>query len=518
MKSTFFQLCIAVAALSMMATGCKKDDGGVVTLSAELENVGNDKVHMGGTNSNLPMWDNNDEVWINGTKGTITLSGGNASVLVPAGAGSAPYYAVYPHSAVTADDGTDMTITLPATQTYEEVGGVQKINMPMVAKNDGQALKFRNLCSLFKVTVTNSFTEDITLYGVKLTAATATVKLSGTMSIARTDIDNQLTTAISQALDASGSNEVTLSGMSKTVTASSTVDVYIVVPVTTVNSKMNVTIYTSKGQQTKNGSTTAQMPRNTIAKTTYTTNTSASSWDSWAPVSTDIHALTGEFTVDGSGTKVHFSNANAYCSRENSSSKVWTWHTYPNQLTCQVNMQGHSTVTTHATDTNISLFRFRLLTPNTYDPTDNAWRGNFGVDFGTTFEGSWFTLSGAQWAYLINSRTGDRFARAVVAGNPGLILFPDGFDATGFSGVNNTGSGLFSVNDITAGNWETYETQGCVFLPYTGYRYSSSIFNTYAIYASYEADNINVNFNESKICQSLGNANSSAIRLVTLAN
>lgn len=255
-----------------LMTSCKKDQG-PITLSAELETVGNSKVHM----ENLyPTWDNGDAVWVNGYQEAVTVNGNNASIQIADDHGaSGRFLAVYPYNSVKVADETTVTITIPTTQEWaEDASHNQKINMPMAASTTNSTLKFRNLCSLMKVTVQNETGEDITLYNVTLTATTNDVFLSGSAAINKTDIGPGLTPALSFT---SGCNMVTLKGINASIPNGGSKVVYIVVPTFTNSTTMEIEIYTSKGVQHVTGSNPASMNRNKLATATFQTG---STW-SW---------------------------------------------------------------------------------------------------------------------------------------------------------------------------------------------------------------------------------------------
>ena len=96
--------------------------------------------------------------------------------------------------------------------------------------------------------------------------------------------------------------------------------------------------------------------------------------------------------------------------------------------------------------------------------------------------GTWRTPTKDEWVYVFNTRTttsGIRYAKAKVAGIPGIILLPDDWSTSYYSlASTNTASAAFTTNTITESQWnESLEPYGAVFLPAAGYRYGLSCNN-----------------------------------------
>ena len=101
----------------------------------------------------------------------------------------------------------------------------------------------------------------------------------------------------------------------------------------------------------------------------------------------------------------------------------------------------------------------------------------------------WRTLTYEEWSYLlftrnassVNGTANARFAKAQVAGNPGLIVFPDDYrhpeGITLPANVNNEAS-AYTSNTYTADEWMAVEDSGAIFLPAGGYRQSTSVYST----------------------------------------
>ncbi|MBQ6084840.1 MAG: PEGA domain-containing protein [Bacteroidales bacterium] len=101
----------------------------------------------------------------------------------------------------------------------------------------------------------------------------------------------------------------------------------------------------------------------------------------------------------------------------------------------------------------------------------------------------WRTLSKDEWVYVFNKRntkSGIRYARAVVNGFAGVILLPDNWDAKTYklSGANKEDAKSTS-NKISSNDWkDKFEANGAVFLPLTNICYYCKHKTMYAYYWS----------------------------------
>ena len=115
---------------------------------------------------------------------------------------------------------------------------------------------------------------------------------------------------------------------------------------------------------------------------------------------------------------------------------------------------------------------------NLFDQTGEADWGCNAISNGGNEPNKWRTLTKEEWTYLINSRSGIRYAKATVNGVSGLIVLPDGWKTSYYSlNSTNSASAAFTSNIITAAQWPTLEQHGAVFLPDAGWR-SGTSFNS----------------------------------------
>jgi len=195
--------------------------------------------------------------------------------------------------------------------------------------------------------------------------------------------------------------------------------------------------------------------------------------------------LPGAFSVSDTA-KVRFSRGNLRAKYKSSS---WKWDFFDQQYEMNPYQVSAGSRTAAASDTLIDLFCWGYDAQGSINPVEATQRASF-ADWGTVIsEGSWRSLSQAEWEYMINdgnklskARTQtNRFAKANVKGIKGLIIFPDGYYGTtavsGVSGIAevNSTSAAFPTASIDSDVWMSMESKGCVFLPASGSRYSSSV-------------------------------------------
>jgi len=115
---------------------------------------------------------------------------------------------------------------------------------------------------------------------------------------------------------------------------------------------------------------------------------------------------------------------------------------------------------------------------NLFDQTGQADWGYNPIVNGGNQPNLWRTLTREEWVYIFNTRntrTGVRFARAVMNGVNGVILPPDNWnDSLYFLADANQTSISYSTNEVSLNDWVTiFEPAGAVFLPAAGYRSGS---------------------------------------------
>lgn len=114
------------------------------------------------------------------------------------------------------------------------------------------------------------------------------------------------------------------------------------------------------------------------------------------------------------------------------------------------------------------------------------WGVYNAISNGGNQPGMWRVLTKDEWTYLIDTRrtstvggtANARYAKAMVNGTSGMILFPDTFTLP--AGLTVTSVNLtvnYSRNPYTASQWSQLEAAGCIFLPAVGYRRGTGVRN-----------------------------------------
>lgn len=109
--------------------------------------------------------------------------------------------------------------------------------------------------------------------------------------------------------------------------------------------------------------------------------------------------------------------------------------------------------------------------------TKYDWGLNNAISNGGNKAGLWHLLTIDQWMYIVNSRSGSRFAKATVNNVRGLLLLPDGWSTATYAlnAINDAGSG-YESNYISATDWSNLlEAKGVVFLPCAGIREGTTV-------------------------------------------
>ena len=202
-------------------------------------------------------------------------------------------------------------------------------------------------------------------------------------------------------------------------------------------------------------------------------------------------ALSGVYTVaaDGQGKpkkKVLFSKGNLWYGKDGDASEA-TFNFEANQYDTTPSSDGDRD------GNHISHFMWCADATNAmalkYDDGEDGWNKDetffAGKNFTVNGYSGWGVLTGGangEWTYLLETRTGNRFAKAKINGMSGLLIFPDGYSLpSGYS--SDGGAGMSKVNDKFAGFpsenipddgdnkiWPEMEAYGVVFLPAAGYR------------------------------------------------
>lgn len=473
---------IALAAVAMLATGCKKEQTGkTVTLGASIAS-NNSKVYI----DNLtPKWQVGDPVSVNGTEYNVTgISVSGATANIPNVDKADNYRCVYPSSIVTGSfngSSTSVAVTMPTTQTYSVSGDNQTVDVPMSGYTSGTTVEFHNLCSVLKVTFTNSTGSSQTLRKIRVTAASALLSGSGTAQVTGAASDKVELSSGEKYVDLDLTGGTNTTGVE--VSTGTSKDFYIVLP-EFGNQNVTIEIVRMDNMQATVSISNVSLGHNMLVTKTCGFNSAAMF---------NTRHMPGVFTV-GENTKGKFSQGNLRATGTTSSSpnSGWTWsfaehqYDYIGNAAANTAISGNGTVSANGT---VDLFGWS--TGNNYYGIGNSSGNYWGafVNWGQVFGQSspWRTLTSDEWYYLLgtapnnntNYRTttsGVRYAKATVADVPGLIILPDDWSTSYYTlEYTNTPAANYTTNTISLADWtNNLEAHGAVFLPAAGYRMSGN--------------------------------------------
>ena len=243
-------------------TGCKKEQD-FVTLGAVINSPS--KVYI--NDNRYPCWQEGDQVYINNDVYPITAPSGSSARIENVVAGNS-YRAIFPASLVTRGTNINGTasipITLPAGQAYRMVDGHQQVDAPMGAYiTSGTTLQFYNLCSVLRITVHNSLSNNLSLRSISVKANNAFLSGTGTASVDGTDASNISLSSTANhhvALNFSGNNTATVSTSGNGIYD-------IVIPEFTTDN-VTITIYTTDGKYFELTKNNVALDHNTVTAVT----------------------------------------------------------------------------------------------------------------------------------------------------------------------------------------------------------------------------------------------------------
>lgn len=206
-------------------------------------------------------------------------------------------------------------------------------------------------------------------------------------------------------------------------------------------------------------------------------------------------AISGQYTINDNGDKVVFSQGNL---RYQASTNTWQFaeHQYDYVGNDNINISStysgwidmfcwgtsgfnHGAVCYQPWSTsndNSDYYAYGNEQYNLYDQSGQADWGYNAISNGGNHTNQWRTLTGSEWSYVFDNRSGNRYAMAVVNGVNGIILLPDNWDPTVHMLNNINTHADYTNNVITAVDWSAMESNGAVFLPAAGYREYGEIY------------------------------------------
>ena len=485
--------CVALG-IALLATGCKKDEvKDTFNLNAVIEEVnGGQKVHMEGS---LPVWDNGDAIRVNNEdcNVSITGSGSTRKNSIAKQTEDPTYCAFYPASYLDANTNLanersrGIWMGLPQRQEYSKSGNNQIVRMPMIAYSNTTNLHFRNLCSVLKVTVTNSTDHQFKLDSIQVKSDKANLWGRCSLSLAQTqytDDNNNIPNGMSNLI--SGGKVVTLCGanktsMNETFAKNASKTFYIVVPVVSNNNAdtLRIRLGIEEG---------FLVNKKTPAKVSVARNKLLSMAFSATDFEQPIDVIVGPFTVDANGTKVSFSTGNLWWDKNTNKYKLEAQQHYY-QPSVNTDAEKHIShfwwkkdilpgYTSAAADQPQSVNEWLFTNdPNSPNKANRSFEVE-GTYRGTpvTAKGKFRVLTDDEWQFLIEGRYRvPGLINATSSIGAAMVTLTDVTPLGG--GTNDRVSGIVIIPDGSSVDPRTLTTlaavnnAGAVFMPMAGGRY-----------------------------------------------
>lgn len=459
MKKIF--LCLSVLFV-FAAVSCQKDDQ-LNFISAAIERYhASGKVYV---EDNVAHWNTDDTVSINGYDEKVRIDGNEAQISL-----SHPdadcYYALFPARISQSFSNNQYSVVLPSIQELRTDSEGRQLISGVMAAVGSNSLQFRNLTSLLCLQLPTS---------ISVTCISVVARNSDNEII---PLCGNTTVGFSDGVPSLGplSNGDSVMLVCPPQYRANRSRFYIVLPpVKEAKLTIRVTFICNGKICSKSfsqSSATNIMPANAIANV-------AKNIDQLGEVPV------GRFSISSS-QKVCFSQGNL---QYIGSAASPYWKFADNQYDFLGSAQGSTAVnidrdlfgwgTSGATISGTTLHPYLTTTDATKYFTGNVltdqsdWGKRNTIRNGGT---GWYTLSQAQWNYLLFTRASS-YAKATVNNVPGVVLLPDGYHHPLSSSLNGikTSDALYSSNTISLTQWILMESQGAVFLPAAGYRYGTTM-------------------------------------------
>lgn len=190
--------------------------------------------------------------------------------------------------------------------------------------------------------------------------------------------------------------------------------------------------------------------------------------------------LSGKFSVSAS-VQVQFSQGNLqYCA----SSKTWRFAS--NQYDC-IGTANNNISSSYSGYIDLFAWGTSGYKQQPYETSLSVSYGNGTQDIANTNYDwgvynsinnggtGWRTLTYNEWSYLLSSRTNasSKKGSATVNGVHGWVILPDSWTLPSSCSFTSGSSNGYNTNTYTTNQWSQMQSAGAVFLPASGYRYSS---------------------------------------------
>lgn len=235
----------------------------VTTLRASIEQKADTKTHLSGPENNVykTLWSEDDAIGVfagspNPSEFKLTGGAGTNSGEFTGTIPSGKKIAVYPYSICESINGSSISVTLPYEQFYK-VGNIPDGAYPMVATSGENTLKFKNLCSVLKISMTGS----LTVNHIRFSTNNSKIKVSGNATI------NSDPESPCLAVSEEGNSYVKLVCPAVPLSNSVT-EFYIVVPAQKYTGGFTLIIDTDKGKVQKKIETDVTLKRSELYRIT----------------------------------------------------------------------------------------------------------------------------------------------------------------------------------------------------------------------------------------------------------
>lgn len=508
-RNHVFSILTIVCVMVVIMSGCKKNEGDVVTMRGHAGQFGNGKVYMAG---NLPMWTSGDTLMANDLAYSVTVnSDGIAEWRMPS---AAIYKAVYPAGLVNDMSSSTVYMTIPKHQCYYEANGVQVINAPMGACSNETDLNFKNLGALLAITINNNSSQgDIVLDKVTVKSVDNAIALCGNAVVenftsSASEYYYRITDAPSTAnssveLVKGTSNPNTFASLNLPIAAGGFKVVYVYVPAVanlvanryeiTVDAHAgseNITVtrtqpaenaYAGTLQRNDMGSVNFQMeamtyPEGTVegglfsvspTKQVFFANGNLQYYAVPAP-GTWRFAINQYDIIDGANAGIIDGDNTEAGANYNGWIDLFGWATSGDQLPNdrdQSVFRPYATNYAATTSRSKNYYGYGPSAGTSYNP--NLVGSSVALDWGTKVHYgnmTWRTLTQEEYSYLMNTRLADgrssglghNYTFATINSVSGVLVYPDGYTQQLPNGA--------TLSSIPA---------GCVFLPDAGIRIAS---------------------------------------------
>jgi hypothetical protein len=486
-KYTFYFICFLMA---VAVTSCKKEKEEDSFLKGQMTDFHGQKAYIDG--SNYSCFRQGETIFVNGRNNcTVSaLSNSDRTCTISGAEEASVYYAFYPANMISATDissgFSNATVTLPRVQQYAEENGHQVIDNPMAGhlNTSSGTIQFNNLCAVLKL---NVFTNG-TLDSISVRCPGATLFGSGTVDAS--------TWKLNMDANQTGKDSIVLLFPNRRAGNVYGESYYIVVPEATLTVGSDAVVVRIFGTGIADNTATR------MKRFGMTIPTGGNTLLAYNKIHNFANFCFGrveynnkcKFTVNAQGKKVTFASGNLVHVKESG-----LWH-FPGKPYHNVDAADYDyffgygtsgwnsgavsylpgTISTSYADYSnyyIGNSSSNSLT-GAYAEADWGWHNTIVYSSGKSSPPhTWRTPTSAEWNYILQTRSGNRFAKARVNRVTGLIIFPDNYNGNtsgdGIAAINST-SADYPSSFMTEPTWNTFESNGCVFLPAHGFRVTGS--------------------------------------------